>query len=105
LEEVCTKEMHEEIVDFKKLVDIRLKCKTQLRDYLAQMNRKWYDVFDNILQHNHICECLATQNIIKDKGNLYVEEKDLDFLIRENNEGHEMNYHFIMDELTSILER
>jgi len=96
--------MDEEVSDFKKLVEIRLKCKTQLRHYLAQMNRKWYDVFDNILRHNHICEYLAVQNLFEDKGNLYVEEKDLDLLICQNNEGHHMNYYFIMDELTAILE-
>jgi len=104
LTEVCTKKIDEEVSDFKKLVEIRLKCKTQLWHYLAQMNRKWYDVFDNILRYSHICEYLAVQNSFEDKGNLYVEEKDLDLLIRQNNEGHHMNYYFIMDELTAIVE-
>jgi len=103
LAEICRKLMYKGIPNFKKLVQIRLKCKTQLRDFLVELNRRWYDVFDNRLKRSHICQCLTTYKPFKDKGNFHVDICDLDLLIRQNNNGHRMNYYFIMDELTNIL--
>jgi hypothetical protein len=105
LAEICRKVMYKGIPNFKKLVQIRLKCKTQLRNFLVELNRRWYNVIDNLVKYNYLCNCLCVQKrTFKDGGNFHVDKYDLDFLIRRNNNGHRMNYYFIMDELTDILE-
>jgi len=36
---------------------------------------------------------------------VYIDEKDFDFLIHQINKGHHMNCYFLMDELTILLQK
>jgi len=99
--------MHETDLNFEELMNVRMKCNTQLRDFLTEISKKWFrdvDIYINEAEfslHSHISFDIRTVYL----NNIYIDEKSFDLLIRHNNDGHPMNYYFLLDELTSILEK
>jgi len=107
LEKICREVMHETDLNFEELMNVRTKCNTQLRDFLTEISKKWFrdvDIYINEAEfslHSHVSFDIRTIYL----NNIYIDEKSFDLLIHHNNDGHPMNYYFLLDELTSILEK
>jgi hypothetical protein len=85
-------------VDFKELVKCRMKYKRDLRKYLRKLSIQFFRKFEyeNLKQ----CGKAGCKDCI---DHVYIDDKDLYFLIYENNEGHFMNYYFLVDELNALI--
>jgi hypothetical protein len=46
VEKSCAEQMRNEELDFKKLVKLRMKCTTDLWNYLKILNRKFFGIFE-----------------------------------------------------------
>jgi len=106
LKNICMEIMSTKHLNFEELMDVRMKCSKQLRDYLAEMNKKW---FRNEQEYLNMPKMAIFSHIPFDTrviyNNVYVDDESLNFLIRENNNGHPMNYFFLLEELTSLLKK
>jgi len=97
LEKKCRKHMHKKKLNFKTLVKVRIKCKSDLRKYLGKLSRQFFGKFE--YEKLQQCGKRACYNC---NDHIYINDEDLYFLLYENNGGHPMNYHFLMDELNSL---
>jgi len=84
-------ELRKREIDFQELVKIRVECGKELRRYLSRMSRKFYDGSEYEVE-------------VHSGDDVYIDEQDLDILIYQFNRGHYMNYCFLMDELTILLQ-
>jgi len=85
-------------LNFKELIKLRIKWKNDLQKYLQNLSVEFFNKFEykNLKQCGK-CRC---NNCI---DHIHINEQDLYFLIHEYNEGHPMNYYFLLDELNSLI--
>ncbi|EZA53038.1 F-box only protein [Ooceraea biroi] len=83
--EICTQKGY---VDFRKAVETRVKCGKKLRFFLTQINKKYYRRRNGTILSSPI----------------NIDEKGLNLLMNPN-EMNSLNSYFLIDEVTSLLER
>lgn len=100
LENLAKIETCKRSVDYKLLVNIGSACIKRLRNFLTRLSRVWFVINDNKDE--------AENELISEytNDNVHLDECALDRLINTNDiiKTQSLNYHFIIDELTSLLE-
>jgi hypothetical protein len=79
-------------IDFEKFVKLREECRKKIQCYLLQMSRQFYDGSEYEVE-------------VHSGDDVYIDEEHLDSMIYQFNVGHHMNYCFLMDELTILLQK
>lgn len=98
LRDACQQEMRKGYVHFREVIEARMKCRKELRHFLTQMSKKYYD------RDDHVCdpEFLASfRNCFR--STVVFEDEDLDLLIRPDETAQRLNY--FINELTSFLQQ
>lgn len=96
--DACQQEMRKGNVNFREVVEARMKYRKELRHFLTQISKKYYDHDD------HVCdaEFLASfRNCFR--STVVFEDEDLDLLIRPDETAQRLNY--FMNDLTSFLQQ
>lgn len=94
MKKLCKEEIHKRPIDFGELIKARIKSRTKLLHYLEYMSEKHFKNTKAPYMKTHRYDSY-----------IFVNNIDLYMLTHQNEQDYVTNYHFLLDDLTSIIEQ